>query len=149
MYFAVKGETEEHSVIFGVSVPECTLCGKKADELNKIELEGSIVEVCDSCMKFGKVVETKLYKPMAKKIQLGELVEGSDGGVATLAPDYGTRVQKAREGKGLTREEFAKAINERESVIKRLEGQTIEPDEALVKKIERFLEIKLKEKYDS
>lgn len=126
-------------------MPECTLCGKKADALTRIELEGSIVEVCDSCVKFGKVVEAKLYNPMAKKIQFGELAEND----VELAADYGTRVKAAREAKGLTHEEFARAINERESVIKRLEGQTIEPDEALVKKIERFLEIKLKEKYDS
>jgi len=123
---------------------ECTLCGKKVTASNKIELEGTVVDVCDGCIKFGRVVETKLYKPMARKIQLAALAEND----MELTTDYGVRVKKAREGRGLTRTEFARVINERESVIKRVEAQTLEPDNALAKKIERFLEIKLKEKYE-
>ncbi len=122
---------------------ECTLCGKNVDALNRVELEGTIVEVCDSCVKFGRAVETKLYKPMTKKLQLTKLAENN----TELAVDYGTRVKKAREARTLTRAEFAQAINERESVIKRVEGQTMAPDDMLARKIERFLEIRLKEKY--
>ena len=48
----------------------------------------------------------------------------------------------------LTREEFAKKINEKESIIKRIENEEMRPDEALTKKIERFLKIKLKEVYE-
>lgn len=126
-------------------LPECTLCGKNVNALNRVELEGTIVEVCDSCVKFGRAVETKLYKPMAKKLQLTKLA-GFDNDME-LAADYGTRVKKAREARILTCAEFARAINERESVIKRVEGQSIAPDDTLARKIERFLEIRLKEKY--
>ena len=127
-------------------LPECTLCGKNVDALNKIELEGTIVEVCADCIKFGRAVETKLYKPIAKKIQLAKFTEPTENNTE-LAADYGTRVKKAREARTLTHAEFAQAINERESVIKRIEGQTMMPDDMLARKIEQFLEIKLKEKY--
>jgi len=33
---------------------QCTLCGKEAERLNKAEIEGSIVNVCDGCMKFDR-----------------------------------------------------------------------------------------------
>ena len=123
---------------------ECTLCGKRVDALNKIELEGAIVSVCDNCVKFGRAVEARLYRHMTRKIQLAELADNN----TMLADDYGARVKKAREAKDLTRTEFAHVINERESVIKRIEAQSMQPGDRLAKKIERFLEIKLKEKYE-
>ena len=83
---------------------------------------------------------------MTKKLQLTKLAELAENNTE-LAVDYGTRVKKAREERTLTRAEFAQAINERESVIKRIEGQSMTPDDALARKIEQFLEIKLKEKY--
>ena len=129
-------------------LPECTLCGKHVTSLNKIELEGAIVEVCDECVRFGRRIEVKInrkiYKPLAKEVNFSEIItEGF-----TLASDYGKRIREARESLGLTRMEFAKKINERESIIRRLERQTMEPDEKLTEKIERFLHIKLKEEYD-
>ena len=125
-------------------LPECTLCGKRVDALNKVELEDTIVSVCDNCVKFGRAVETRLYKPLARQIQLAELTENN----TMITADYGARVKKARETKDLTHTEFARVINERESVIKRIEAQKMEPDDKLLKKLEQFLDIKLKEKYE-
>ena len=48
----------------------------------------------------------------------------------------------------LTREEFAKKIKERESVIKRVESEDMRPDDELIKKIEKFLGIKLRIPYE-
>jgi putative transcription factor len=111
-------------------------------------LEDAIVEVCDDCSKFGHVIErvpsaAKAYKPMQKPMKLEGLLKDSE---TTFAPDYGKRVREARELRDLTRTDFARKINERESVIRRVERQTIEPDDALIKKIELFLNIKLKER---
>jgi len=44
---------------------QCTLCGREVEKLNKAEIEGSIVNVCDACMKFGrtaKKTEEQIYK---------------------------------------------------------------------------------------
>ena len=129
-------------------MPECTLCGKTVPTLNKIELEGTIVEVCDECVKFGKVTETavhrKIYKPISKDVNL----IGIETEAKTFVPDYGNRVRKAREARGLSQTEFAKKINERESIIRRIERHMLEPSDQLTRKIERFLNIKLKEEYE-
>ena len=116
-------------------IPECELCGKSVNELTKIEVEGSIVNVCPNCVKFGKPVEVKMETASEPAIE--DSME--------LASDYGTRIKKARESQRISRTEFANNINERESVIKRVENQTMIPDDELVKKIERFLKISLSE----
>ena len=65
-----------------------------------------------------------------------------------LVDNYGKMIVEARKKRNLTREEFAKKIKEKESVIRRVESEEMMPDDALVKKIERFLEIKLKKIYE-
>jgi len=54
---------------------------------------------------------------------------------------------EARKKRNLTREEFSKKINEKESVIRRVEYEEMTPNDALVEKIERFFDIKLKMTY--
>lgn len=118
--------------------------------MNRIELEDAIVEVCDDCSKFGRMIKrvptAKAYKPMQKPVNLTGLIKDEEE--TYFALDYGKRVREAREARDLTRPELAKKINERESIIRRIERQTMEPDEKLTKKIERFLNIKLKEQYE-
>ena len=62
--------------------------------------------------------------------------------------NYGKKIIEARERMDLTREEFAKKINEKESMIKRIEHEDMRPNQALTKKIERFLNIRLTETYE-
>ena len=131
-------------------LPEFTLCGRRVSVLNRIELEDSIVEVCEDCSKFGRIIKRvsneKAYKPMQKSVNLTGLIKDEEE--EHFALDYGKRVREAREARSLTLPEFAKKINERESIVRRIERQTLEPDEKLTEKIERFLNIKLKEQYD-
>jgi len=124
---------------------ECQLCGQDFPNLNKAEVEGSIIDVCDKCLKFGtKVIESKpIYKPVGRKIELKELVDSD----LSIIAGYGHKIKKAREMKGLTREQFANKINEKQSLIKRIEEEQMEPSEELTKRIENFLGIDLKEKY--
>jgi putative transcription factor len=62
--------------------------------------------------------------------------------------NYGKLIVEARERMNLTREEFAKKIKEKESVVRRIESEEMVPDDALTKKIEKFLGIKLKKPYE-
>jgi len=125
---------------------ECQLCGEDFPNLNKAEVEGSIIDVCDKCLKFGtKIIESKpIYKSVGRKIELKELVDSD----LTVVADYGYKIKKARETKGLTREQFANKINEKESLIKRIEKEQMEPSEVLVKRMENLLGISLREKYE-
>jgi len=125
---------------------ECPICGKRTENLSRIEIEDAVLDVCENCVKFGKRIEARAGQRAFKNaIVLDELSAGMADEEFVFASDYGTRIKKARESLGLTRDDFAKRINERESVIRRLESQSMEPDEALTKKIESSLKIKLRE----
>ena len=57
--------------------------------------------------------------------------------------DYDVRVRQAREKLGLTHEELGKKINEKVSVLKKIETRKIKPDDKLAAKLEHALRIKL------
>jgi len=120
---------------------QCTLCGKEA-KLVKAEIEGVVVDVCESCVKFGSKVFRSDYKTVARPMRLEFKDEEAE-----LVSNYGKRIESARCEKGLTREGLAKALSEKESVIRRVEEEKMVPDERLAKKLERFLGVKLSEEY--
>ncbi len=62
-----------------------------------------------------------------------------------LVDDYGEVVKQARKAKGLSLEQFAQMINEKASLIQKLEKSEFNPPESLIVKIERKLDISLKE----
>jgi len=124
---------------------ECSICGKNLPKLSKIELEGTIVGVCDRCVKFGKVVEEKVdYQQIKRYVSFKPSIENEN----KIVPRYGDLIRKNREVRGLTRTDFANRINERESVIKRIENEQMNPSDELMKRIENFLGIKLTEEYE-
>jgi len=110
-------------------------------------IEGAIVDACDKCSNFGTKVNTgqeSAYKAIKKTVKISELASVD----LELVPEYGRIIATVREDKGLTRYDFAKRINEKESVIKRVEEEGFEPDGDLLKKIEDFLDIRLRERYE-
>jgi len=123
---------------------ECTICGKKVPRLFKAEIEGTILEVCESCLSFGeKIIEPEVLTRV-RRVRRKHLVEEE----IVFVDNYGKLIVAARKKMNLTREEFAKKINEKESVIKRVEAEEMRPNDALIKKIERFLGIKLTKTYE-
>jgi len=120
----------------------CELCGKKS-ELFRAKIEGTIVDVCEKCSKFGEIIErvikeeeNKIVKQRTKEEIIEEIRKG-----------YGAIIKNAREKLGLTQEELARKINEKESLIHKLENELVEPSLKLAEKLERFLKIKLIEIY--
>ncbi|MEM3812196.1 MAG: helix-turn-helix domain-containing protein, partial [Thermoplasmata archaeon] len=65
-----------------------------------------------------------------------------------LVEDFGARIKKAREAKKLTIEDLAKKLLEKKTLLSKIERQESKPDDKLIKKIEKELNIKLKEKVD-
>ncbi|MEN2974065.1 MAG: helix-turn-helix domain-containing protein [Candidatus Caldarchaeales archaeon] len=57
--------------------------------------------------------------------------------------DFGRLIREARERMGLTQEEFAKQLNEKVTIIKKIEAGEFNPSIELSKKIERLLKIKI------
>ncbi len=70
-------------------------------------------------------------------------VEATEG--LELIIDYGVTIRKARQKKRLNIEDFSRMIREKESVIKKLEQESLNPDRKLIKKLENALNIKLLE----
>ncbi|MFH1473396.1 MAG: multiprotein bridging factor aMBF1 [Candidatus Aenigmatarchaeota archaeon] len=118
---------------------ECVLCGSKATR--KAKVEGSVLDVCDECVKFGKEIpKIEIRKKEMKTTQIEEMEQ-------ELVKDFHKIIRKSREKKKLTQDDLAKKLKEKASVIKRIE-EGWKPSMKLIKKLERFFEIKLREKLE-
>ena len=129
---------------------QCETCGKPIREGKKVKLEGSIVITCADCAAYGTVVgdvkreEKKVVKPSPQvkaevKLSVPEETEA-------LVEDYNVRIRTAREKRQMKQEDLAKVLNEPVSVIHRVESGRFEPGDALLKKLEHHLGIRLIEK---
>ena len=139
---------------------ECEICGKPVPENNPIraKIEGSTMVVCKECSKLGKIQKTppkpKFVKQTNKKPKRPATTRNrpysrNDEPTEELIEDFDFEVRKAREAKNWSREDLGKKINERVSVITRIETGKMTPDTKLTKKLEKALGIKLLEKIDN
>lgn len=124
------------------------MCGKEA-ELFKTDVEGSILNLCKECSKFGKVIaavkeeKKELKKGIKKEVEVEKPKE--EEFILSIVPDYGEIIKKKREQLKIKQEDFAKKINEKKALIHKIETHQFEPPVSLVRKIEKFLHIKLLE----
>lgn len=128
-------------------MPICEMCGNE-EQLYKTSIEGSELNVCKQCSKYGKVIKKiqepkKVEKPKEKKTIQKEEPEITQ----IINPEFSQLIKKKRESLNLSQKEFAKKINEKESLIHNIESNRFEPNIKLAKKIEKFLKIKLIEEY--
>jgi len=126
----------------------CEICGSEG-VLFKTLIEGSELKVCRECSKYGKVispVETETEKKQRKEYRVTTFPEKEL--VQVIVQDYPEKIRKKREELGLKQEEFAKKINEKESMIHKIETGQFEPGIMLARKIEKFLRISLVEQYE-
>ncbi len=132
----------------------CEVCGRKIHGNQLLaEIEGARLTVCTECSKHGRIIPRQEIKiktappsqkglpnapifarkrPEAKVEITQEVIEG-----------YPSKIRLAREKLGLSHEELGKKINEKESVLRKLETGKIEPNDMLVTKLEHALKIKL------
>jgi len=124
------------------------------DKTHRIEVEGSILNVCERCSSFGKIIgKVKPELPEKKKKKLEKAAEKlaeekarkETETMQLIVPDYSKIIKKAREKTGLKQEELAKKLAEKESMIHKLESGIMKPDIPLARKLEKFLKIALVE----
>jgi len=123
----------------------CDMCGSEGKLYNTI-IEGSELKVCHECSKYGKVIgvvkdETVELKRAASAAPEKEVID-------VVVEDFADRIKKKREKLGLTQKGFAKKLNEKESIIHKIETGTFIPQLELTKKLEKFLQIKLVEQHE-
>jgi putative transcription factor len=132
----------------------CEVCGRRiSGRPLKVIIEGAKLTVCIECSKLGKtyyeepkqrVASPRLgttprpliiqfKKPQAPKVDTSlELVENFD-----------LKIRQAREKLGLSHEELGKRINEKVSLLRKIETGKMTPDNRLATMLEHALKIKL------
>jgi len=131
----------------------CEMCGKKVSNLKTVLIEGSMLNVCPNCARFGKPVKPEIA---ATPVEIAQRLELREKRLRTknvfenieneLVDDYAKKIRDARTKMNLTPEELGKRINEKKTVITKIESKSMRPDENLIKKMETTLNIKLTEK---
>jgi len=99
------------------------------------------VNICDDCVGFGE--EIPILKIIRTKKVLPLLEESNE----IIVTDFNQIIKNAREKMKLTQEKLAKELNEKASIIKRVENGW-EPPPSLISKLEKFFNIKLTEKIE-
>lgn len=131
------------------------MCGS-ASSLYNSNIEGTVLSVCSNCAKFGKVLanvhdkkflEKREKKWEKEKKSMPLLSEEQIN--QSVVEDYAKIIKEKRELLGLKQEDFAKKINEKESIIHKIETSHFEPSIKLARKIEKFLKVKLIEQQAS
>ncbi len=122
---------------------QCDMCGKDTVLLRAM-VEGTELKVCEKCSKYGKVLG-RLSPAVSLKKEKHKQAESENEPeiVQIIVPDYNKKIKSARESMGLKQEEIAAKINERESLINKIESGHQKPDLALCRKLEKFFKIKL------
>ena len=123
----------------------CEMCGREAP-LFKTEIEGTILNVCDRCAKYGKVL--KRIKTTAEKKKEQKQAKKQEEKPETeefVVNNYSKLIREARNKLGKTQKEFASMLNEKESIIQKIETGTFEPPIPMAKRFEKILGIKLVE----
>lgn len=145
---------------------QCELCGAETGAPKTIKIEGAQLEVCDSCADLGSEVRQSTQQSTSTKYSTSSSPTSSTpsssssrpssdrserstrdddlfDSLGNLAQDYDQRIRDAREARGLSQAELADELNEKRSLINRLErGETL-PSDAVQSKLERYLEIDL------
>ena len=137
----------------------CDMCSSP-EAVYRIELEGSVMNVCEKCASFGRIIsKIQQEEPvMPKKKQKQEGVSGfireeyaekkppkETETVQVIVSNYAALIKNAREKLGLKQEELAKKVAEKKGSIHKLESGRMKPSLAQARKLEKFLKISLVE----
>ena len=141
---------------------QCEICGKSFSTGKKVELDGTLMFACEDCAGFGKAKED--IRPAMREKPRQNLNAGRQGTAGQtfapapktldtqfdfgldLAADFGHKIRHARERQGMTIEGLGLKAYVPASEIRRIESQSLKPNDLLIKKLESCLGISLKEK---
>ncbi|WP_181693156.1 multiprotein bridging factor aMBF1 [Natronomonas sp. LN261] len=142
---------------------QCEMCGTETGSPKTVKIEGAELDVCDECADFGTEVRTEETSSTSTKYSTSSSSgsgsssssrgssENSGGGsrrdmfdeMDEVVQDYDDRIRTARESEGITQEELADRLNEKASLIRKLERGDVLPSDSIQRKLERSLEINL------
>ena len=118
----------------------CELCGRQGLLLITI-IENVKLNVCSNCKNFGQVTD----EPKKQILNNFKRIEPQE----VIIDDYNVIIKNKRQDLGLTQEEFARKLNQKTSLIMKIENAELKLDLETARKFEKILNIILitKEKY--
>ncbi|NEU59008.1 multiprotein bridging factor aMBF1 [Halorussus sp. MSC15.2] len=144
---------------------QCEMCGAETGSPKTIKVEGAELDVCDNCSDFGTEVKTQdTSSSTSTKYSTSSSSSGSSGSSSSsstsssssqsrrsdmfddmdeIAQDYDDRIRNARESEGMTQEDLADELNEKASLIRKLERGDVLPSDEVRQKLESELDIRL------
>lgn len=141
----------------------CEMCGKESETVSRVRIEGTTLRLCPDCARFGTPIDppapaaTGAVAVVRARASGGPASHSAGGGrrleerdlyqdigEMELAPDWFKRVRVAREALAWTPEDLGKKLNEKKSVVLKLESGSLRPPDALVRKIEHLLRVRLR-----
>jgi len=123
------------------------MCGSGKEALVRAEIEGSLLVVCPACARFGKVLGRVRQPEPPKAKPTAAVVQAKPEAQEAVVPQYAQLIRNAREKSGLTQKDFAKKVNEKESILAKFETGKMEPPLETARKLEKILKIKLVEQH--
>lgn len=147
---------------------QCEMCGVETDAPKTVKIEGAELQVCGNCADFGTEVQTDSseettstkYSTSSSSKSASDTTssasDGSSGGrsqrrrdlfdeMEEIVPDFGDRIRSGREDAGQSQAELADQLNEKTSLIRKLERGEHLPNDTVRRKLERALDITLVE----
>lgn len=118
----------------------CDMCGR-AEQLVIALIEGVEMSVCRNCASFGQILQ--MPKSFSLKNSFARQKPQEPQIVEQIVEEYALKIKQAREKRKLNQEEFAKMLNEKESVLHNIEAGKQKPSMELAKKLEKNLGISL------
>jgi putative transcription factor len=125
----------------------------------RVVIEGAKLTVCTECSKHGKSTweepakpilasqrpgPTSYASPIQAPIQIKKKVIAARVDTSQeIVVDYAEEIRQAREKLGYSHEDLGKKINEKESVLRKIETGKMSPNDQLISKLEHMLKIKL------
>lgn len=124
----------------------------------QVLIEGAKITVCQSCAQYGKKIYVKAEKSYAKGRSINKpittpkkQINKADNLLPSLevVSDYSKKIKDVRTLRKLNQDQFAQRLNEKPSLIRRIEAGKVIPTVILAKKIEKVYNIKLLKKPDN
>jgi putative transcription factor len=109
--------------------------------------------VCTECSKHGRLTWEEESKPRAimkpkgprppLTLQTKKTSEAPADTTVELVEDFDAKIRQAREKLGLSHEDLGKKLNEKVSLLRKIETKKMTPDNLLATKLEHVLKVKL------
>lgn len=134
---------------------DCEICGRSDAGFVSL-IEGAKMRTCAACAHMGRIIS---YPPRPGATSPSYGANTGSGSSLSFAPkskveydfvdDFGMLIRNARMKSHLPLSVLAEKLNEKESFLERVEHGATRPSEALARKLEKELNIKLLEEVSS